>query len=685
MTSQRNFTCFLILACCLFFTAVAPLLADNEIRAYINPSSPQFGDEIELVVEVGAFVPKNPQIPNIEGLVVTQTGVRKASSVGMNLKIESKSIFTYLLEPEKPGQYLIPPIRAVLKNGAELFSNSIKFEVTPSNRPIAPYSTPSQSNRSPNSPSSILNQTWSQFGLPAVNQPNPVPAQSADSLSSAPTLSESDIHFSPQQKQQPAVLRMILHKKHLYVGEVMPVEFKLYVRENISFRVQTFPTLLGDAFIQNQMENSPKESLELVDGVRYHVFSWMASVSAVKEGPATLGAEMQAIAIAPLMQRSSSGSLLDFLFSDPRMMHGRVQEVKLSIDPQSLNVNPLPLEGQPASFDGAIGQFQIQTQTDEKKWTVGDPLKVKILISGKGNFDRITRPPAPANSSWKTYQPGAQFESADSIGYSGKKVFTQAWLSKDPKVTEIPALEWSYFDPISAKYITLKSAPIALQMISSGAGEAASLAGNRNNGSAGNSSTYPVSGGSDLNLLPPATTLRPSGFGFILRNARLYLIDFDGTLFWSIIGCIFFFTGLTARIWKWKHREDPAIAHKKSIEKSIQDALTNAENAMKEGDTIRFFFSCRLALQHKLGYLWNMPPSAITLSDLKTRMTEESQAERLGKIFETADHVIYSGEKFTMHEMQKWKDFLSQELIQLEGYPMTSLDSNNKVPDILPA
>src|SRR5208283_1658745 len=94
----------------------------------------------------------------------------------------------------------------------------------------------------------------------------------------------------------------------------------------------------------------------------------------------------------------------------------------------------------------------------------GDPLALKLKITGAGNFDRVTTPAVESSRTWKTYKPSAKFEPGDSDGCSGTKNFEQALVPMQAGKLQIPALNFSYFDPEQKQYVTRTTSPVYLDI-----------------------------------------------------------------------------------------------------------------------------------------------------------------------------------------------------------------------------
>jgi hypothetical protein len=74
------------------------------------------------------------------------------------------------------------------------------------------------------------------------------------------------------------------------------------------------------------------------------------------------------------------------------------------------------------------------------------------------------------------------------------------------------------------------------------------------------------------------------------------------------------------------------------------------ERALCASDVPAFFAACRLAVQERLGAGWGMPPSTITLADIRRRLPA---AIELHRVFETADAVAYSGQTYTQEQLSR--------------------------------
>ena len=99
------------------------------------------------------------------------------------------------------------------------------------------------------------------------------------------------------------------------------------------------------------------------------------------------------------------------------------RRVALSAEAQKLAVLPLPAENMPANFSGAVGNYSMTVTAGPTNVAAGDPITVKVQISGRGALDALTLPEQTAWHDFKTYPPTTKVDTTDPLGLQGAKVF----------------------------------------------------------------------------------------------------------------------------------------------------------------------------------------------------------------------------------------------------------------------
>jgi hypothetical protein len=405
--------------------------ADISVTAEMSRPEISAGEMAELQIRVtGAQQADVPQQISVEGLQVRLTG--QSTQVQMvNFKVSSSVVYSYIVMPLRTGNFTIPGV-TVTADGRQFRTAPIRFAVADTRS--AP--------------------------VPAVQQPAPVNPPPFPGLQPPPRRPRS----APQRVDESRLAfgEINCSKKTIYAGEVVPVEIRYYFDANYQVQVRGKLDFGSEGIVAERFPD-PKESREERDGTVYNVLTFRTLLSAVKPGaidvpPAKLDCQVQVPGGAPPgFDDPIFGQLLG---GQSPFMQARDLQVKTA--PLHLEILPLPKEGRPASFSGAVGQFDIDAIVANPKPAPGDPATLSVKIGGKGNFKGMGAPVLTEDDGWRSYPPTDKFDSSDELSYSGVKSFDFTLIAQEPKKAS-PGAEFSYFDPTTAKYVTLSTKPLPLQ------------------------------------------------------------------------------------------------------------------------------------------------------------------------------------------------------------------------------
>ncbi len=222
------------------------------------------------------------------------------------------------------------------------------------------------------------------------------------------------------------------------------------------------PTLNGSDFTLNNLSKQPERRDKVIEGSPFLVMTWH---SAARGGEARRFFLVGGNAAQRENQHAIGGGY------GLRVLAGRgrsckvcttesLQKTSRSTSPSSeLKVLPLPTEGRPKDFSGAVGDFQVSSDISPARVAAGDPLTLRLHISGAGNFDRVDPTMFDHLDHWKTYPAKSSFTPSDAVGYKGEKVFEQPLIAAQPGEQSIPGLEFSYFNPNTRHYERAQHTP----------------------------------------------------------------------------------------------------------------------------------------------------------------------------------------------------------------------------------
>jgi hypothetical protein len=588
--------------------------AQSQINAELEPQSIALGESAELTVTVNGSASATSTVPRVDGLEIEPIGEQTSMQI-INGNVTSNVAQLFRVTPNRAGDFTIPAIGG---NGQPIKLHVDKGPGGQTQRAM---------------PQARLHLPASRFSQPSNSMP-------VDS------------------KNQSAFLRIELPKRELIVGELVPVKVKAYFRSGVSASLNGLPTLSSDAFTLNKFDDNPEQTRELIDSVPYTVVTWTSALSAVKAGDYPLNLDLPVMVRVqekgargnnPFKDFFGDDSAFDDPFFDNFFSNATQKPLTLHTDGATVKIEPIPTQGRPADFAGAVGQFDVTAEASARNGTTGDPLTLRMTITGRGNFDRVTTNGLTSSPDWKTYKPNGKFTPDDSAGIEGTRTFEQSIVPTKAGAQEIPALSFSYFDPVTQRYVTKSTAPIAVDIAQ---GSATTPAAPPTSAPAADvpkrssdrlAPDQVVTGRSVVNLRP--LVLTP---WFIAVNAVM------------ITALVF---GAVLRWLRQRRANDPRRLEREAAEKCVGEALAKMDAALKVHDSPQFFIAARKALQERLAAKWKLPASRVTISEIRARLNGDG--EEIRSIFQTADEIAYSGRQFTPPDLQQWRGIVKEQLQQL--------------------
>ena len=249
--------------------------------------------------------------------------------------------------------------------------------------------------------------------------------------------------------------------EQLYVGQTTVITLKLYVSSSVTLRGLNPLERRADGFTVSEMPAESTESVEMVNGIRYRVYSWPLTITPISAGPQDLNFQFTLSAQMPNQQNTRGSPFGGGVFDN---FFGRSERFNIYTPPTQIEVLTLPTEGKPESYSGAIGQFNMQVSADSDSTRVEEPIMLSLKLSGSGNFDRIKGPQMPKTRGWRNYKPESTFEPNDSQPLKGMKRFDYVFIPEKAGSLKLPEVKFSYFDPNTEKYVEL-SAPALITKV----------------------------------------------------------------------------------------------------------------------------------------------------------------------------------------------------------------------------
>ncbi len=373
----------------------------------------------------GTENPENPDMTIIDGASVIFRGGQQNSSSSVSIingkmtRIVRKGyVFSYQITPQKTGQLTIPPIK-INADSQTVLTNTV-----------------------------------------AINVKKP-------------------------EKTNDFKLRLSISKNDCYVGEsviltvtwylakdVRNFDFSLPFLENDDFYLADPEAGTGKTYIKIPLKSGEvqaKRGRGSLDGEPYTTISFKKVLipkhdGNIKIGPAIVVCE----ALEGYRKRESpfGNQFGDDFFSDffNRGSQGIYRKKVVESNALSLQVSDVPEEGRPENFVGHIGKYRIYAQASPTEINVGDPITLKIALSGPVYLDYVKLPPLREQKALsRDFKIPDERAAGEMVG-DAKKVFTQTIRALRQGINKIPAINLPYFDTETGQYNIAKTEPIPIKV-----------------------------------------------------------------------------------------------------------------------------------------------------------------------------------------------------------------------------
>lgn len=167
-----------------------------------------------------------------------------------------------------------------------------------------------------------------------------------------------------------------------------------------------------------------------------------------------------------LLYPQKNGRLeLDALNCDVEMeiANGRYGTRMFSAGKSYVNVKPLPEQGRPADFAGAVGSFVFKAKPSKTTLPKGESFTIDVIVSGKGNLKLFSLPKPEVSQGLEIYDP--EHKENINLSFAGMEGSIADTYTVAPQAKgkfAIKPISFSWFDPATGKYHTetIKEIPI---------------------------------------------------------------------------------------------------------------------------------------------------------------------------------------------------------------------------------
>ncbi len=362
-----------------------------------------------------------PRLPKLDGWSVVSTGSSRNMSF-VSGRLETSLTYTFKLRPLRIGELTIPAI-GVAMGDEKLATDPIS--VTVKEGSIVGGQQPGQR---------------SVFDGPFGRDP----------YSRRRTRSR-EREIDPYEH---AEVETLVDRDEAIVGEQITLTFRLATSPYIRFDRQplyTAPEVEG-AWVEALGEQATRA--EIRAGVEWELLEIHYALFPTKPGPIEVGpAKLDGVINAGSMD----------IFS---MMRRTGRRLLLESEPIGIIARPLPDEGRPADFKGAVGAYRVRAEFDREQGTANDPLTLTIEVSGHGNLNTVPEPDLPEVEGLRFFEPQSEVVLVPrGKSLTGRRVFTRLVVPEVAGSVIFPELGLSFYDPAQSRYRTVHTSAVRLEIL----------------------------------------------------------------------------------------------------------------------------------------------------------------------------------------------------------------------------
>lgn len=331
----------------------------------------------------------------------------------------SSITYTYTLYADKPGTYTIPAAHAKI-NGKAVSSRTVRVTVSGSSR----------SNGG---------------GVPPMHQDD---GGDNTMRSAGSPISGKDLF-----------IKVSASKRRVHEQEPVLLTYKVYTLVDLTQLEGKMPDLTGFHTQEVPLPQQKSFKMERVNGRAYRSVTWSQYVMY----PQMTGKlEVPSITFKGIVvQQNRAVDPFEAFFNGGS---GYV-EVKREIKAPGLTIQVDPLPKKPENFSGGVGRFNISSQLSKTDVQAGNPITMRVVVSGVGNLKLIKAPDINLPKNFDKYDPKITDKTKlTAKGVEGNMVYDILFVPRQQGHYTIPAIEFVYFDVQTNAYKTLRTKSFSINV-----------------------------------------------------------------------------------------------------------------------------------------------------------------------------------------------------------------------------
>ncbi len=622
---KKYFAIFIVCIMAVMSCRCLEAAQEKQLIASVPKTSITTNESLILTVKAQGLRPDNPpETPQIDGFKVMSRGQQIEGARHVSIWVNGKQqvmneegsvVYSYELIPEKTGSFTIPSMSVVADR-----------------------------NRYRTQPIRLT-------------------------VSKAAPVDERDVNIS-----------VSLSKTSCYIEEPVVLEIKMRFSKQLDSYGLNIPFLPGlKNVIIKDIEDTDSSSRyarlqfnggqgvevfkvqkELYNGVQYDVLTLQKILIPGSSGTINFDQVILNCDIVKGYQQGRS-ALDDFGFRGMLSTRRPIIERRVvRSEPLTLEVRPLPPAPSDVTGKVSVGVYTMRVDASPRTVKEGEPITVKVTIAGAGNIEALTEPELSDDTNFRKFTEDAKTEVAVSIhGVTGSKTFESVLIPTTHRVNRIPPFSFSYFDPSSGNFNTLRSDPVSITV----------------NPAPDQQQPVIIGGDEESSGKKEVKIIYRDLPGHIMYSTSTMVTDGDYVYssWWYRLLLVLPVMGNIVLLFFLKRRrrlnEDNAFRRKVHARRKAVSILKTAKKSLHKNHTVDFYSHLVHALNEYIGGKLNIPAAGLTAHSVKT-LFEEKQLDpqltsRVVDLYESADMARFVpdaiGSKTKPHDdLNEANDLLAQ-------------------------
>ncbi len=555
----------------LVSTLVSIEMFAANFRATLDRNPVSVGERFRVTFEVDANG-SNFKGPNFAGFKLLGGPSTNRSMSYVNGTMTSSMSYTYVLAAIKEGTYTIPPATIKVK-GKTLKSNSLKVQVLPE----------SEAQKKQRQAKEQREKTMSEQAREIIGKN--------------------------------LFVRLSVNKTNVYQGEPLTAVYKIYRHPELDLAglsPENSPVFNGFWTQEFDISNYDWQWDE-VNGVKY-LSSVVKKVVLIPQQTGKLIIEPFKFNCTANLQVQGQSNRRRSIFDDPFFSRNTRQfDYLASSGKKTINVKPLP-EPVPDSFTGTVGKVKMETWFDVTETKAGEPVTLKVRLTGKGNLRMMQSPKVEFPPDFEVYEPKlSDNTSVTATTISGNVLYEYLAIPRNPGQYKMGPVEFTYFDTEKKKYEKLESEVYTVN-VAKGDGKAM-----QNMAVGANKEDVEILN-SDIKYIHTDTNLKEKSNSF-LNSGGFFAALLTPFVLFPII--------LIIRKKRQSDFADVVGMKNKKAAKLAKKRLSTAQTLMKAGEEEKFFEELIKALWGYLSDKLRIPTADLTKDNVAEILTQQGVEEAI--------------------------------------------------------